>query len=222
METLDDPHAPALSQSLVQALAQRIIDGRLPSGERVRQEQVAAEFQVSQAVVREAFRALEARGLLVSLPRRGVRVPRLDRPSVRELTVMRAALEPAALREALAHPERDWLADAQAAIAEADRTRDIVAWEAANQRFHRALTRGCRMPRLVRQIDDLHLASARYLHACWARLGWQTRSQADHLSLVQLIMNGQNEAACDALRRHINDAGAALEQVIEPGPPRAD
>lgn len=215
MVSLDDPHTPALSQSLVQALAQRIIDGSLPAGERVRQEQVAAEFQVSQAVVREAFRALEARGLLISLPRRGVRVPRLDRASVHELTVMRAALEPAALREALAHPERDWLADAQAAIAQADRSRDIVAWEAANQRFHRALTRGCRMPRLMQQIDDLHLASARYLHACWARLGWQTRSQADHLSLVQLIMRGDQEAACEALRQHITDAGAALESVID-------
>jgi DNA-binding GntR family transcriptional regulator len=175
---------------------------------------VAAQFGVSQAVAREAFRALEARGLLVSLPRRGVRVPPLDRASVHELVVMRAALEPVALRAALALPARQWVDAAERAIDDAEHSTQVADWEAANQRFHLALVDGCGMPRMVRCIEDLHLASARYLHACWADLAWQVQSQDEHRQIVRLVRRKRHEEACTVLRDHILAAGTALEQVL--------
>jgi DNA-binding GntR family transcriptional regulator len=70
------------------------------------------------------------------------------------------------------------------------------------------------MPRLVRCVEDLHLASARYLHACWAQLAWQSKSQTEHRALVRLIKAGQDEQACTRLRDHILAAGSALETLL--------
>ena len=207
--------AEKISEAIVHALTHRIVSGSIGGGERIGQEEIAAEFNVSQGVVREAFRTLEARGLLVSLPRRGVRVPPLDRASVRELTIMRAALEPVALRVALALPSRAWLAEAEQAIVAADASNDISTWEAANQRFHLALVKGCGMPRLVRCVEDLHLASARYLYACWERLAWRTKSQTEHRAMLRLIKKDKREEACTLLRQHILAAGTALEKILQ-------
>ena len=53
---------------------------------------VAEEFGASHVPVREAFRLLESQGLVVSEPRRGVRVAGFTLEEVREVAEMRAAL----------------------------------------------------------------------------------------------------------------------------------
>ena len=62
-----------LPDRIAEILARRIVLGELPAGAKIGQDHVAAEFGASHVPVREAFRRLEAQGLLVSLPRRGVR-----------------------------------------------------------------------------------------------------------------------------------------------------
>lgn len=56
-------------------LADRIIAGTMEAGAKLRQDHIVEEFGASHVPVREAFRRLEAQGLVVSEPRRGVRVP---------------------------------------------------------------------------------------------------------------------------------------------------
>jgi len=96
-------------------LADRIVSGVLEPGSRLRQDHVAAEFGTSHVPVREAFRRLEAQGLAVSEPRRGVRVASFDLAEVKEVAEMRAALEVLALRHAAPHLTRAILDAAEAA-----------------------------------------------------------------------------------------------------------
>src|SRR5262245_60014362 len=89
-------HAGGLDESvadrIARVLADRIITGALAPGSRLMQDHLAQEFSASHVPVREAFRKLEAQGLVVSKPRCGVRVSHLDPASVLEVTEMRAAL----------------------------------------------------------------------------------------------------------------------------------
>lgn len=55
-----------------EALQSAILSGQLEPGERLRQEEIAARWGVSQTPVREAFRRLEAEGLIEHEPNRGV------------------------------------------------------------------------------------------------------------------------------------------------------
>src|SRR3546814_16668782 len=64
----------------------------------------------------EALRRREAQGLVISEPRRGVRVARLDPLAVREVTEMRAALEVLALRHAVQRMTAESLAAAHQAL----------------------------------------------------------------------------------------------------------
>ena len=73
-----DPSPKARNETIAarisRVLADRIIEGEIEPGTKLRQDHIAEEFQTSHVPVREAFRRLEAQGLAVSEPRRGVRV----------------------------------------------------------------------------------------------------------------------------------------------------
>ncbi|CAM5216199.1 DNA-binding transcriptional regulator, GntR family OS=Bosea thiooxidans OX=53254 GN=SAMN05660750_01446 PE=4 SV=1 [Bosea thiooxidans] len=84
------PAEDTIAVRIAKALAERIISGAIEPGARLRQDHVAKEFATSHVPVREAFRRLEAQGLAVSEPRRGVRVASFDLAEVKEVALMRA------------------------------------------------------------------------------------------------------------------------------------
>ncbi|HEY4251113.1 MAG TPA: GntR family transcriptional regulator [Roseomonas sp.] len=198
----DDTVAGRISK----ALAERIIAGEIEPGARLRQDHVAAEFGASHVPVREAFRRLEAQGLAVSEPRRGVRVAGFDLAEVREVAEMRAALEVLALRHAAPHLTTAILDQAEEATRAGDGSRDVRSWEAANRRFHRLILTPCGMARLLATIDDLHAASARFLFATW-RSDWEARTDLDHRAILAALREGQIETAAATLARHVQWIG---------------
>jgi DNA-binding GntR family transcriptional regulator len=195
---------------IAEALAERIVSGELSPGSRLMQDHVAEEFATSHIPVREAFRKLEAQGLIISKPRCGVRVSPLDPAMIREVTAMRAALEGLALRHALPRLGPADLDDARAALKEGEASDEIAVWEAANRRFHLAITAPCAMPRLMAAIGDLHQSSARFLFATWAHLDWQPRSDAEHWAILDAIERGDRKSARKRLEAHVREAGRAL------------
>ncbi|QND65866.1 GntR family transcriptional regulator [Mesorhizobium loti] len=187
-------------------LADRIISGAIEPGARLRQDHIAEEFQTSHVPVREAFRRLEAQGLAISEPRRGVRVASFDLGEVKEVAEMRAALEVLALRHAAPHLTSAILNLAEEATKAGDKSRDVRSWEEANRTFHRLILAPCGMPRLLATIDDLHAASARFLFAAW-RSEWETRTDQDHRAILAALRQGNTESAAATLGRHVQWIG---------------
>lgn len=195
-----------LAVRISRALAERIIAGKIAPGSRLRQDHIAEEFGASHVPVREAFRRLEAQGLAVSEPRRGVRVAAFDLAEVKEVAEMRAALEVLALRHATPHLTPAILEAAEEATKAGDNSRDIRSWEEANRRFHRLIVEPCGMPRLLAAIDDLHAASARFLFSAW-QSDWEARTDHDHRAILAALRKGDVETACSTLARHVRWIG---------------
>ncbi|MCJ8517516.1 DNA-binding GntR family transcriptional regulator [Pseudorhizobium tarimense] len=187
-------------------LAERIVRGEIAPGSRLRQDYIAEEFQASHVPVREAFRRLEAQGLAISEPRRGVRVAAFDLSQVREVAEMRAALEGLALRHAARHLTPAILDAAEEATREGDAAADVHAWEDANRRFHRLILQPCGMKRLLASIDDLHSASARFLFSAW-QSGWEKRTDHDHRTILAALRQGKTQEAATILQKHVQWIG---------------
>jgi DNA-binding GntR family transcriptional regulator len=200
------PKQDTIAVRISRTLAERIIAGEIEPDARLRQDRIAEEFGVSHVPVREAFRRLEARGLVRSEPRRGVRVASFGLEEVKEVAEMRAALEALALREAAPHLTGAILAEAERAIEAGDRSEDVTAWEDANRRFHRLIVSPCGMPRLLAAIDDLHAASARFLFGAW-RSDWEVRTDQEHRAILGALRQGQIDLAVLSLVRHVRWIG---------------
>src|SRR5579863_6598502 len=119
-----------MAARIADSVAERIISGALQPGAPLRQDHVAREFSSSHVPVREAFRKLEAQHLVVSLPRRGVRVAPLDAAAIREISEMRAALEVVALRHAAPRLTQAHFAKIELALIEGDNAETLQAFEA--------------------------------------------------------------------------------------------
>ncbi len=187
-------------------LAERIIAGTLAAGAKLRQDHIAEEFGTSHVPVREAFRLLESQGLVVSEPRRGVRVASFSLDEVKEVAEMRAALEVLALRHAAPHLTRAILDAAEAATQAGDKAPDVQTWEEANRSFHRLILAPCGMPRLLKAIDDLQMASARLLFSGW-RAEWEAPTDRDHRAILSALRAGDVDQAAAVLSRHVQWVG---------------
>ena len=89
------------SAALLPALRERIARRALPPGAKLLENELAREFGVSRAKVRDAFGALEQRGLIQRIPNRGAVVARLDLSQVFEIYAVREMLEGLCVRLAV-------------------------------------------------------------------------------------------------------------------------
>lgn len=105
-------------------LLDAICGGRLRKGDRLIAEDIASEIGMSRMPVREAFRRLDAQGLVTLRPNRGAVVGGLDIDELHEVFEMRSALEGLAVRVAVARIGERQLAALERMLDEMDYYRD--------------------------------------------------------------------------------------------------
>jgi len=112
MTSVGDRHR-SLRDETVDELRRLILDGELNPGQHLSELSVSERLGVSRLPVREAFRRLEAEGLLESLPRRGVRVVELDGEELAVVREVRVALELIAVRTTIDKADAETMATLQ-------------------------------------------------------------------------------------------------------------
>jgi DNA-binding GntR family transcriptional regulator len=126
-------------------IRQAIVEGRYSAGQRLVEKNLAEEFQVSRTPVREALRALESEGLVVSLPNKGAVVRSLSAQDVYDIYDLRVRLESLAAERAARDPGPDQLAVLEEANADfatllpsfdGNDLGSVRKIEAVNRRFH--------------------------------------------------------------------------------------
>lgn len=222
-----------------------IVAGLQPQGTTLPPEpQLGAAFGVSRTVVREAVKALIAKGLLVSGPKLGTRVlPRehwnwfdadvvawstragLSHAMLRDLHELRRVVEPAAVRLAAARATKDDLAAMTDALADMDTAAQHAnAGAQANAgahyvehdlRFHQAVLRASHNQMFV----QVGKALAPLLSISFDISSDHGRaapaSMEPHRQVLQAIARGQADLADRRCRALIEAAGADIERVFK-------
>ncbi|PRZ41802.1 GntR family transcriptional regulator [Antricoccus suffuscus] len=81
------------TQSAYAQIRRAIVEGRYKPGQRLIEQRIAEEFELSRTPVRESLRRLEAEGLVVSIPNRGSVVRSVSIEEISDLYGLRARLE---------------------------------------------------------------------------------------------------------------------------------
>lgn len=142
-----------------EAIRVRIDDGRLARGERLHQEQLAAELGISRTPVREALRRLAAEGRVEIQTNRGARVADIDATAMPEPYEARLVVEPGAAALAAQRRPPAPLARMREAI-EAHRAAvgDVARTFPANRAFHLALVEASGNALLVQFVERIWVA----------------------------------------------------------------
>lgn len=185
-----------------QAVLDAIRRGDYQPGMRLREEEVGARLDLSRTPVREAFRRLEAEGIVEHKPRAGATIRQLNHAEVVELYEMRVVLERTAAELAAKHgvgAEFDALSDLNRQIEE-ERANPARA-AAINQEFHRGLYSACR--------NRFLLDAARGLNNALLLLGPTTFTDAERIDTVVQ----QHAAIIDALKAGDESAAGVAAEV---------
>ena len=184
--------------AVLKLLRNAIVDGRLPAGQRLDQNELAARLGVSRMPVREALKQLETEKLVVVFPYRGVEVASLDPATIVEMFEIRVALESLAVGRAVdclsksefRHDASDTRADGR----QSRRPGAVQPWMELNHRFHATINSAGGWPHLVETIDQYRANVERYVRF-YLSAGGRIRSQQEHWELLRACESGDVAAA---------------------------
>jgi DNA-binding GntR family transcriptional regulator len=193
--------APDLVDRVYHALLDAIIDGSLPSGTRLGQEEIARQLAVSRQPVLQALRALKSDGLVLDAPGRGLLVAPLDSAWIASVYQVRAALDVLAARLAAQHG-----AALDPALIErgrrASRGRNVRALIDADVAFHNAIYAASRNP-LIEQSAHVHWRHIRRaMGAVLQKAALRVTVWDEHQAIADAIGRGDAEAAAGLMSGH--------------------
>lgn len=84
--------APTLADLVIKQLRESIIIGESVPGQRLKEDELCRKYGISRPPIREAFKTLEAQGLLIHIPRKGVFVAEFSAKDVEEVYTIIAML----------------------------------------------------------------------------------------------------------------------------------
>jgi DNA-binding GntR family transcriptional regulator len=202
-------HQP-LRRAVYDEVQRRIVDGRLHQGERILEDQLAQELDVSRNPVREALQALETEGFVEIEPRRGARVAVISTRRANDLFEIREALEGMVARLAAQRCRTDQLADLRRIAglgALAAERGELAALPGLNTEFHRVLSAAAENTMLAETVERMsQLIQWVYTKRITQR---GAESWTEHLRIVDAIAAGDSERAFREACTHIINARLA-------------
>jgi len=193
---------------VVQTLREAILSGKMKPGQKLRQEELAQQLDISPTPVREAFRQLEAEGLVVHLPHKGVRVTDVSAESVEEIYLIRSALESLAARLAVMRSQSadlnkliQKLEGLQRSMEECLEKKNYQELVNLHEEFHMSLYEMSGSQRLRRLITSLRSLFPRI--SLWAIPERAARSMEEHKEILEAIRNRQAERTERLVSEHI-------------------
>ena len=217
-----------LRDQIKELLLARILEGEYAPGQRIVEMQVANEFGVSQAPVREALRELEALRLIVSEPHRGARVRKVTNRELAEVYPVRAALEEEAARAAAVRLAGDvaGLEAEYAAMREAADRDDAHALVAHDVRFHRIIVEASGNQTLLDLWASLRVEARTVISMVKDHSDLHEIAEM-HRPLIEAFRGGDRARCRRAVRRHIEHFAKwvpredAADAPAAPAPARA-
>lgn len=181
-----------------------IRSGRLKPGARLRQDAVAEELDVSSTPVREAFRILQAEGLVTLDPHRGVVVFQPTAKDVIECYELRALLETQAIAHAVPQMKPVDIAAFEQTLDDMDAIEDHDVWLELNSKFHSSLYQLSDRSRLCAIIESLSQVTSGYMHIVVRQARLSGRAGEEHREILAACAAGDVVAAQKAIRTHLS------------------
>lgn len=209
----------ALGVQIANVLRKRIVRGELAPGERITEEGLAEEFNVSRGPIRDALTQLTSERLVRVTRPRGVFVVGLSGDDIDQLYSLRDALEQLAVSRAMrVTDESRWAttaASVDSMVAAAD-AGDHKAFLAADLDFHTSLYALADHPRLE-AAWRLYLPTFETLLEITVNHDQDLHESANaHVALYELMRSGDTEAAARELRIHLQQAEDRMREELDP------
>ena len=203
---------PARAYAL-DALRQAILGGDLAPGQRLIEEELAAELSVTRASLRAALIELTAEGLVERVPNKGARVRVVTADEAVEITECRMALEALCAVKAAERVTDEQIAalrELGEGLKRSVADGDPLKYSAANTELHRVVRAISGQTVAVELLARLNAQLVRHQFQLAQRPGRPEQSLGEHLAIIDAIIRRDPGTADEATRRHLSSVITAL------------
>jgi len=203
-----DFKATGLADRVSETLSQAILEGVLKGGDQLLEVKLQARFGISRSPLREAFRDLEKKGLVVIVPRKGTFVKTVTRKDIEENFPVRTTLEGLSAKTAFKNMTEKDLETLERAFQDMEKSAeagDAKGFMKYHRTFHETFIKASKNDVLIGILENLRL------HSMWYRFCYKyykedfQKSLAIHHRILNLFRNSEadpNEIE-DIVTRHI-------------------
>lgn len=211
------------SDRVLLALRQAIVEGDIAAGTKISEPELAKQFDISRAPLREALARLERCHLIERTPNAGARVVKLTVAGLKSLYELRETLEGMAARLAATQMTEQEIQDVRQLLdhhLSTQRVREGESYyqEAGDVDFHYRLILGSKNPYLINLLcDELYHLVRMYRVQLGMNGPRVSRAFDEHKAILNAIAARDGELAELLMRRHIAASGRNIEQHLQQG-----
>lgn len=196
-------------------LQDHILKGSLTPGEKLTEQRICEEYQVSRTPVREAFRLLELYGLIETVPNRGAFVRGLSAQNISDLHELRTSYEILAVRWAIERMTPQELAE----LAEAYELMEFYTMKgdgermlAINMNFHGLIYKGSHNPMLANLLSVCQLYTRQTAGGASYTKRYLQQVLAEHQEIYQAFLDRNPDAGVAAVSAHLTNSRRRREE----------
>jgi DNA-binding GntR family transcriptional regulator len=206
-------------------LRDSIAKGDLPPGTHLVEQDVSQQLGVSRGPLREALRVLETEGLVRSYPGRGSFVSELSESDIWEIYSLRTILEEEAIRLATRQGNSDDLSvlqDVLDAMFQAAKEGDRALVLDLDLGFHQQIWKMAGHSRLESFLKEVSVQAKMYIAVQTSLYDDLAVGVSDHETILEHLKSGNEEAAADTMRSHLQVAETSLRAYFKEKQSRGD
>lgn len=185
-----------------------IVTGKFLPGKQLKEEEISQRLGISRPPVREALKALEATGLVLRRPRRGVFVPEMTEKDMWEIYTLKATLYEMAVGLAMKVIKEKEIEELESLVQKMEtcvKTEpfDVLQYQRLHRDFHNVIMDIAGNNRLK--------AIASHLHNQVTMFSYKTLQDRDHLlsslqyhwKILEAIKSKKTSLACRLMKEHV-------------------
>lgn len=210
-------HQKALPELVHERIVEGICNGTLAPGERLTQDGLARQLDVSRLPVGQALKRLEAEGFVQPAGRRGVQVAPLEERFVRELYEFRAGIDQVSAGLAARRGVPDLRPRGDALLERgrrASRSDDIPELIAADMAFHQLIYEAAGNGMILETMASHWNHTRRVMQTILSDDRHQEQVWDDHAAILDAVCAGDAAAAEHAARDHAERAADWFENEM--------
>ncbi|MDX1707735.1 MAG: GntR family transcriptional regulator [Desulfobacterales bacterium] len=197
-----------------------IIKGEYQPGQRLKEEEISARLDISRPPVREALKFLEAEGLVMRKPRRGVFVSEMTAKDVWEAYTLKATLYEMATGLALDNMSQPQIGELQSFVEKMEDCAtaepvNLLGYQKHHQEFHDCIMRISGNERLKKISASIHLQVCRFSYKSLQSKAHLNASLRYHRQILAALKKKNKALACKLMKDHVLEALDVLLEMYD-------
>lgn len=206
----------SLTDEIANIVRERILQGEYQIGEKIKENQIAAELRVSRTPIREAFKQLEEEGIIDYIPNRGCFAKGFTKQDVDDIYAVRLAMEVMAVRWAVTR-----ITDQEIATLEEKcdlmefytKKKDGKKALELNSSFHDIIYASTRSRFLAQVLRSYKEYLDRTRKSVFYEQNFFDDIQDEHREILEAIKERNEERAVQAITTHLQHSQKRTEKV---------